>query len=315
MNPTVSVIVPNYNYASFLAQRLDSILAQTFTDFEVIILDDHSTDNSREVIESYRNHPRISRIVYNTENSGSPFVQWNRGVELAVGEWIWIAESDDYADRHFLKCLMDEVDHVPNAVIAFSHSHFVDVNGNDLGYNAHAEHGDKIEVYDGQHFVKRKMLWRNYIFNASMTIFKKSVYLQVDKSFTHYRSCGDWLLWTNICLKGDVIECFNLLNSFRQHNNSTTAKAGKVGNDWREVSEILHEFAQSQDLSPLLRRCFRGQWTKHLRESNCHDKAELVDLYPDVYGGTNLDVLCYEISKIPIKIKQWKITKKSEYVK
>ena len=63
-------------------------------------------------------------------------------------------------------------------------------------------------------------------------------------------------------LKGDVIECFNLLNSFRQHNNSTTAKAGKVGNDWREVSEILHEFAQSQDLSPLLRRCFRGAMDK-----------------------------------------------------
>ena len=96
--PQVSVIVPNYNHASYLRQRIESIINQTYQDFELIILDDCSTDHSKEIIESYRNHPRVNQIVYNTENSGSTFKQWNKGVELAEGECIWFAESDDWCE-------------------------------------------------------------------------------------------------------------------------------------------------------------------------------------------------------------------------
>lgn len=71
--PLVSIIIPNYNHAPFLKERIDSVLNQTYDNFEVIILDDKSTDNSKEVIEVYRSHPRISQIVYNEENSGSTF--------------------------------------------------------------------------------------------------------------------------------------------------------------------------------------------------------------------------------------------------
>ena len=58
--PKVTVITPNYNYARYLPQRLDSILAQTYRDFELIIVDNASTDNSREVIESYAKDPRVT---------------------------------------------------------------------------------------------------------------------------------------------------------------------------------------------------------------------------------------------------------------
>src|SRR5436190_5448850 len=106
-SPQVSVIIPNYEHGRFLRQRMDTVLGQTFDDFELIILDDCSTDNSRDVIESYRGHPRISHIVYNQENSGSPFIQWRKGIELASGRWIWIAESDDYADLRFLEKMVN----------------------------------------------------------------------------------------------------------------------------------------------------------------------------------------------------------------
>ena len=82
-NPLVSVIVPNYNYARYLDARIDSILRQTWTDFELILLDDASTDTSREILEKYRNHPRVSRIEFNTQNTGSPFQQWMKGILLA----------------------------------------------------------------------------------------------------------------------------------------------------------------------------------------------------------------------------------------
>ena len=98
------VIVPNYNHARFLRQRLDSILAQTFQDFELILLDDCSTDESRTILEEYARDPRV-RLDFNEVNSGSPFKQWNKGVRFARGKYVWIAESDDYADPRLLEAL------------------------------------------------------------------------------------------------------------------------------------------------------------------------------------------------------------------
>jgi len=89
---TVSVIVPNYNHAEFLKQRIESILNQTYTDFELIMLDDFSTDNSSEIIDDFTARFLNIRSYYNKDNSGSPFAQWDLGVNLAKGEFIWIAE-------------------------------------------------------------------------------------------------------------------------------------------------------------------------------------------------------------------------------
>src|SRR5690606_9831849 len=104
--PEVSVIIPNYNHARYLNQRIDSVLRQTFTDFEVIILDDCSKDDSREVIEKYRGNKKITHIVYNAQNSGSTFGQWKKGIALAKGRFIWIAESDDWCEETFLERLL-----------------------------------------------------------------------------------------------------------------------------------------------------------------------------------------------------------------
>ncbi len=102
MNILVTVIVPNYNHAPYLKRRIESILNQTYQDLELIILDDCSNDNSIDIIKQYQNHKKISHIERNEKNSGSPFKQWQKGIELAKGEYIWIAESDDYADPEFL---------------------------------------------------------------------------------------------------------------------------------------------------------------------------------------------------------------------
>ena len=107
----VSVIIPNYCYAAYLEQRIDSVLSQTYQDFEVIILDDNSPDDglSRMAFEKYRENPHVSHIVYNDENSGSTFKQWDKGISLAEGEYIWIAESDDYCSPLLLESLMKDI--------------------------------------------------------------------------------------------------------------------------------------------------------------------------------------------------------------
>src|SRR5574343_1645650 len=102
----VSVVVPGYNHEPFLAKRIDSLLNQTFDDFEIIFLDDNSTDDSlftATQLLSDLNNKIPFKIIKNSVNSGSPFKQWNKGVTLSQGKYIWIAESDDFANYDFLK--------------------------------------------------------------------------------------------------------------------------------------------------------------------------------------------------------------------
>lgn len=101
----VSVIIPNYNYARFLQQRIESVLAQTYTDYEIILLDDASTDDSVSILNHYKTNSRVAHLEINSVNTGSPFAQWQKGISLSRGKYIWIAESDDAADASFWRKL------------------------------------------------------------------------------------------------------------------------------------------------------------------------------------------------------------------
>lgn len=94
MKPLVSVFIPVYNREKYIADAIDSILNQTFTDFELIIIDDGSTDNTREILASY-NDKRI-KLFFNEKNMGIPYTR-NKGLECAKGEFIALLDSDDVA--------------------------------------------------------------------------------------------------------------------------------------------------------------------------------------------------------------------------
>ncbi len=112
--PLVSVIVPAYNHAGYLRQRIHSILSQTHSNIEVILLDDASTDGSASILNEYAGDARVKAIVYNETNNGSPIQQWLKGLALATAGWIWIAESDDEAMPEFLSAFADAVQAAPN---------------------------------------------------------------------------------------------------------------------------------------------------------------------------------------------------------
>src|ERR1700733_1271978 len=131
----VSVIVPNYNHARYLPKRIESILRQTFQDFELILLDDCSTDESRAILQEYAADPRV-RLEFNEVNSGSTFKQWNKGARLARGKYVWLAESDDYADERLLEKLIAPLEQDPSAVLCYCRSWRVSDDGElngDLG--------------------------------------------------------------------------------------------------------------------------------------------------------------------------------------
>lgn len=301
ITPKVSVIVPNYNYAKYLKERIDSILSQTYQNFELIILDDCSTDNSRDIIEGYRDDSHVSKIIYNEVNTGSPFMQWETGINLCSGEWIWIAESDDKASPEFLSTLLGEIEKTPNAVLAFSNSHYIDSSGTVLfSDNINDSSIMNVHIYEGEVYVHEKMLWSNHIYNASMVLFSRRAYCLISKDYVNYRCCGDWLFWTNLCLQGKIIESRQKLNFFRQHSNRVTEKASRSMADWREVGSVLSSFVTIMNLKGLELKRFRGKWTNDFQLSHYPDKKSFKDSFPDVFNGTIWDIYYY---KLYVRIK------------
>ena len=237
-NLFVSVIVPNYNYAKFLDERIQSILSQTYQNFEIIILDDCSSDNgaSKIIIEKYRTNPRVSHIVYNETNSGSPFKQWNKGFELAKGELIWIAESDDFCSPVFLETLVPL--YLKNeAVLTFCHSELVDENGHKLRENHQMNSVSSDISMNGKEFIKKYLAYSNEVQNASCAIFSKKAALDIDKQYMNYKGAGDWLFWINLAEKGNVCYASATCNNYRLHSN-TTSKVVKSGLEFHEMKSI-----------------------------------------------------------------------------
>ena len=220
----VSVILPTYNHAPYLKQRIDSILNQTYRDYELIILDDCSPDNSRDIIESYKNNPHISHIVYNETNSGSTFRQWKKGVQLAKGEYIWIAESDDFADVTFLEKTMDSI-YECNSVLCFSQTTIVNKSNEEVMKQPPILQGKCINI---DQFTKDYLLFSNPICNASMVVFRKDALEEtVWDRIIEFRYCGDWLLWASFKREASttVSEVKEYLNFFRTHSVNVSNKS------------------------------------------------------------------------------------------
>ncbi|HXG82925.1 MAG TPA: glycosyltransferase [Pyrinomonadaceae bacterium] len=235
-NPKVTVIIPNYNHGDYLSQRIDSVVNQTFQDFEVVILDDCSTDNSREVIELYRNHPKVSRIIYNDSNSNNTFKQWDKGIETARGEFIWIAESDDYCEPTFLDELVPPLLNNSNIVLSYCQSMFFSESGEVLAIMKASE---MHSVVNGEKYALEKMMGGTSIPNASMVVFRKSAVEKIPRDYADMRYCGDWLFWTYICLLGDISISGKVLNYYRRHSNNVASKSIKKGLDFLEGNKIF----------------------------------------------------------------------------
>ncbi|MDF7810190.1 glycosyltransferase [Hymenobacter sp. YC55] len=255
----VSVVIPNYNHASFLQQRIKSVLDQTYQNLEVIILDDCSSDSSRDILELYREHPKVSYIVLNEVNSGTTFKQWQKGIELARGEWIWIAESDDWCEPTLLETLIKGIDE--SCSIAFCQSLVVHNNG-DIFWNTRADRFNQILA--GDDFIANKMLLGNAIINASMCIFKKDCYYKISPYFTSYKFCGDWLFWIEIALQGKVYSSGKILNYFRKHDKDVSGGAYAKGLFYSEHIKLLDYLESKRVITNYKKQEVLAERLKHL---------------------------------------------------
>lgn len=265
----VSVILPNYNHAAYLRQRIESILNQSYRNFELIILDDCSTDTSRDIIEQYRGSDHVSQIVYNEKNSGSTFIQWRRGFDLAKGKYICIAESDDYSDLDFLNKLVSLLEANENCSVAYCLSHLVDENNVILPSDwddAKSPLG-AVDIFDSCKILSGRMLFKNVIYNAGMAIFRKTVLSTIDDSFMKYNYCGDYLFWVKVIEQGNVIRLCEKLNYFRQHINKVSPASEAKGLAYKQGKYIVQYVMDHLNFTPLQRKVILGKYLKEISKS------------------------------------------------
>ena len=241
--PLVTVLIPNYNHSKYLDERINTVLNQTYKDFEVIILDDRSTDNSLEIINKYKDNPHITQIVVNEKNSGSPFVQWNKGLNLAKGELIWIAESDDSCEPILLESLVSQFQEDENLAYAFSRSRLLTEDGV-IKHVLQSMFPNDLHM-DGKEFIRNYLIWGCLVYNASSVLFRKSFALSVDSQYSSYRAAGDWLFWIEMAEKGNIAVVSEPLNHYRAFGNNTTSRTRLNG-----VADIedkrIYEYVKSR---------------------------------------------------------------------
>lgn len=273
----VSVIIPNYNHAPFLSQRIESVLNQSVKDIEVIILDDCSQDNSREIISKYADSdPRI-RTHFNEKNSGSTFVQWNKGVQLASADFIWIAESDDFAEPKLLENLLPIMEGDSKVVLAYGQTVIVDESGERMrsyqkDYNFLFK--DSCDLWkddfirDGHRIASDLLLFHNIIPNASAALIRKSTYLEVGGAEPGWKLNGDWMFYAKLLLKGKLAYKNIELNYFRTHPVTQRHTANLTPKVYDEILLIFKFIAQngSPQFSKLWKahRIVAGWWSGSL---------------------------------------------------
>ena len=206
----VSIITPTYNCASFVLKTIDSVLSQTYKSFELIIIDDCSTDNTVNIIESYKD-PRIV-LLKNKENSGAAYSR-NRGINAAKGDYIAFLDGDDiWSPNKLEKQLKFMIDN--NYGFSYTNFNTVDENG----------HLEKY-YFTGPKKVTHKMFIKSNYIGCSTAMYKRDIFPDLEIS-PEIKKRNDYALWLLISTKSDCFLLDDCLASYRI-NNSGLSKTRK----------------------------------------------------------------------------------------
>lgn len=247
--PSLTVVVPSYNYARYLRDRLESVFAQTLIPTEIIVLDDASQDDSIAVaVAAAAGAEREVQIVCGAPNSGNVIRKWRKAAMIGRGDYLWIAEADDICRPDFLQRLIRPLSDDPRMAFAFCDSFEIDEAGaieKDDFKTYYAALGDGGLTRDGsfEHdvFLQRFLFPRNLVLNASAVVWRTTALRDAfdrlgDQAFA-FTCAGDWRLYVEACRPGATIGYLAApLNGFRRHGASVTGQLPKSDH----LAEIEH---------------------------------------------------------------------------
>ncbi len=262
---TIAAIIPNYNYADFIIERIDSVLFQTYPISELVILDDASPDNSVEVIENKikeitKEYPKIKvKFLKNEKNSGGcVFSQWQKGLKEVESEYFWIAEADDSADAHFLETAMEKFKERPNTVLFFSDSYRINQK-NEVTSHTCSDWADmwksgryKKDFYNsGLDEIKNYLSGTNPILNVSSVVWKNSPELpKIFEEAKKYKVAGDWYIYSRVLENGDIAYSAKQLNYYRKHDKGSASTVVKLNIEYGEVTTVQNRIIEKYNLGP-----------------------------------------------------------------
>lgn len=239
---SISVVVPNYNYARLLGRRIDSILNQTQQVDEIIFLDDYSTDNSLEVIDKEiekikQRKPEIKiQKIISKENSGSVCRQWAKGFKAATSDYVWIAEVDDLAEKNFLEKVTAPFQRDGDVLISYTDSVVVNPKNKPVFKRnlrrtlekKRLRHWTKSYIVDGKKELQDVMCIYNTIPNVSAAVFKNDArYIKILEKAADFAIAGDWYFYVQLFLLGKVSYTNEKLNRYCVHSDSVTKTTDK----------------------------------------------------------------------------------------
>jgi glycosyltransferase involved in cell wall biosynthesis len=239
--PRVSLIIPTYNRAHLLPDAVNSALGQSYRNFEVIIIDDGSTDNTRKIALSF---PPQVRYVYQ-ENQGAPSA-FNKGIKLARGEYLAIFADDDMILESFLEKTVKFMDEHPEIGFCHGQVYTIDENGRPLRLNR-ARGKMKSFIIDGKEEIS-ELLIRNYIVGCSV-LFRRSCFDKVGLFNPNLRSCEDWDMWIRLAKEYAIGYLAEPLAKYRVHTQSLTGHfvAESVKKDY---IDLLNSVFKDVDFGP-----------------------------------------------------------------
>ena len=286
-NPTVSFVIPCYRLAHLLPQCINSILSQTYRDFEILIMDDCSPDDTPAVARSFTD-PRVQHI-RNDPNLGH-LHNYNKGIRLARGKYIWLISADDYLRKPYvLERYVRLMDQHPNVGYVFCPC-VGDRDGVETQvWGRYPQARNRDRVIPG-HELLRKLVRSDFVM-ASSGMVRRDCYETVSVFPLDMPWCGDWYLWCLFALSKDVGYLAEPMVGYReQHSDSMTTKLTRDSLDqcakqevavpWiirKKAAESGHARLAQQCLAGIAQTYARVLASERFRPATCYMNFELLE--------------------------------------
>lgn len=233
MSITLSIVIPAYNASEYLAETIESVLSQTFTDFELLIINDGSTDNTAEIVNIYSEKDNRIKL-FSQQNQGVSFAR-NTGIKIAKGEYIAFLDSDDKWLPNKLAVHMEHFHKTPNLGISFGRVEFITFDGKSTNYFS------KSRLFN---IAPEHLYYENLIITPSNAVIRRTIFDSIGGFDSNLCGTEDAELFFRIIYKGWKVEGIDrVLTCYRTNQAGISSNLYRMEEDWNKLNSKIQTYA------------------------------------------------------------------------